>query len=156
VYTRLRVNTFRALHTAKDRRIPSCCIKNSHGLVAGLVVNSLPLTSKLSFTNAQPSFLKKSSLPFRASQNASQQLITSKGYAGCKNESNLPRREVTEFWNYAMESSSLRKLQLRIESKQITHSSWPPKPTWERNPWNCPEAKLTRWSHISNCLNTHN
>jgi hypothetical protein len=56
------------------------------------------LTSKLSFTNAEPSFLEQSSLSFRASQNAFQQLITSKGHAGCKKESNLPRREVTEFW----------------------------------------------------------
>jgi len=99
VYIRLRVNTLRALDTAKNRRITSCCIKSCHGLCQHqIVVDSLPLTSKLSFTNAEPSSLKQSSLPCRASQNALQQLITSKGHAGCKKESNLPRREVTELW----------------------------------------------------------
>jgi len=135
VYKRLRVSTFRALHTVKNRRITSCCIKSCHGLCQHqIVVDSLPLTSKLSFTNAEPSFLKQSSLSSRASQNAFQQLITSKGHAGCKKESNLPRSEVTEFWNYALESSSLRRLQLQVESKQITHSSCPPKPTWREKP----------------------
>jgi hypothetical protein len=129
VYKRLRVTTFRALDKAKNRRITSCCITSCHGLCQDQkVVDSLPLTSKLSFTNAEPSFLKQSSLSFRASQNAFQQLITSKGHVGCKKESNLPRREVTEFWNYNLESSSLRTLQLQVKSKQITHSSWPPKP----------------------------
>jgi hypothetical protein len=48
--------------------------------------------SPLSFTNAQPSFLKKSSLPFRASQNASQQLSS----ARLQNDFKIPFRQLVE------------------------------------------------------------
>jgi len=93
VYSRPRVNTFRALDTGEE---------SSHHIMLHQKLSWIMSTSNscrfLSLTNTEPSFLKQSSLSFRASQNAFQQLFTSKGHAGCKKESNLPRREVTEFW----------------------------------------------------------
>jgi hypothetical protein len=93
VYRRLRVNTFRELSTAKNRRITSGCIKSCHGLCQDqIVVDSPPLTSKLSLTNAEPSFLEQSSLPSRASQNAFQQLSS----ARLQNDFKIPFRQLVK------------------------------------------------------------